>query len=141
MSVRLFTSEELVKLRNNPYTYKATPAQLRFTAAFKELFWNEYNNGILPRKIIENCGYDPDMLGVSRINGILFHIRETASKGDVFTSENKPRCKKQAMSDGIPLTPDGRINRLEQEVTYLRKEVEFLKKISSVRTSGKSVKS
>lgn len=141
MNIKRFTAEELAELRKNPYTYRATPAQLRFTAEFKERFWNEYNDGALPREIIEGCGYDPDVLGNSRINGILLHVREAATKGEGFRSESKPRRKKEIIADGTPSTPEEQLKKLEREVTYLRKEVEFLKKISSVRTSGKQVKS
>lgn len=141
MNIKRFTTEELAELRENPYTYKATPAQLRFTAEFKERFWNEYNNGALPREIIVNCGYDPEALGSSRINGILLHVREAATKGDGFRSESKPRSKKETVSKDTDLTPEGKIQKLEKELAYLRKEVEFLKKISSVKTFGKPVKS
>ena len=141
MNIKRFTTEELAELRENPYTYKATPAQLRFTAEFKEHFWNEYNNGALPREIIESCGYDPDVLGSSRINGILLHVREAASKGEGFRTESKPRSKKDTFFKETAPTPEGKIQKLEKELAYLRKEVEFLKKISSVKTLKKPVKS
>lgn len=141
MNVKRFTSEELAILRENPYTYKATPAQLKLTAEFKERFWSEYNKGILPKEILRECGYDPEMLGDSRINGILLHIRETASRGEEFRTENRPRTPKIRTEDCAPKSPDEEIKQLRSELKYIRKEVEFLKKISSARTSKRQVKS
>ena len=121
MNIKRFSADELATLRENPYTYKATPAQLRFTAEFKEHFWNEYNNGVLPKEILRSCGYDPEMLGDSRINGILLHIRETASKGENFRTESKPRAPKEATAENKPLTPEDELKQVKKELTYIRK--------------------
>ena len=141
MNIKRFTAEELEILRANPYTYKATPAQLRFTVEFKEHFWNEYENGVLPKDILRGCGYDPDVLGASRINGILLHIREAAGKGEGFRTESKPRSPRTAQPDSKPTSTEEELQQVKKELKYIRKEVDFLKKISSVRTSGKRVKS
>ena len=141
MNIKRFTAEELHILRANPYTYKATPAQIRFTAEFKEHFWSEYENGVLPKDILRDCGYDPDVLGSSRINGILLHIREVAGKGEGFRTESKPRSSCTATAGNKSASADEELQQIKKELKYIRKEVEFLKKISSVRTFGKRVKS
>ena len=141
MNIKRFTADELENLRANPYTYKATPAQIRFTAEFKEHFWNEYESGTLPKDILRSCGYDPEVLGVSRINGILLHIRKTAESGEDFRTESKPRTPRKVSSDDKPGSAEEELQKIKKELKYMRKEVEFLKKISSVRTSGKRVKS
>ena len=140
MDRKRFTEEEMTILRENPYTYKVTPGQLHFTAAFKERFWQEYCSGTTPREILRNCGYAPEILGDSRINGIQLHIRETAQKGEGFHTGSLPRKTKSVedCSTG-PRTAEEEFKQLKAEVQYLRKEVDFLKKISSIRTSGKSV--
>ena len=140
MDRKRFTEEEMAVLRENPYTYKVTPGQLHFTAAFKERFWQEYCSGTTPREILRNCGYDPEILGDSRINGIQLHIRETAQKGEGFHTGSLPR-KTISVEDCPtgPRTAEEEFKQLKAEVQYLRKEVDFLKKISSIRTSGKSV--
>ena len=53
MSKKVFTNEEVEMLRNNPYTYAVTPHILSFTKEFKELFWKEYQEGGIPRQILE----------------------------------------------------------------------------------------
>ena len=141
MSIRKFTEEEQKALRGNPYTFQATAAQLRFTAAFKEYFWAEYQSGVLPKEILRRCGYDPEMLGNSRVNGILLHIKQAAGSGDAFRSERKPRSPKPDSSGAEVVTCDEEIKQLKAELKYIRKEVDFLKKISSVRTSKGQVKS
>lgn len=46
-----------------------------------------------------------------------------------------PRSGKS--SDGNAQTTEDRVNKLQGEVGYLRQEIEFLKKISSIRTTRK----
>lgn len=60
---------------------------------------------------------------------ILLHIRETAAKGEGFRMESKLGSIEEELQ------------QIKKELRYIRKEVEFLKKISSVRTSGKRLKS
>ncbi|MEE3386370.1 MAG: HTH domain-containing protein [Prevotella sp.] len=135
-SNRLFSEEEMEILNENPYTYKVTQNQLHFTAKFKQLFWEKYCKGMTPRQIVAECGYDPEMLGTSRIMGIQQHICNAARKGESFHTGAQPRGPKKP-----PETPEEELKQLKGEVEYLRQEVDFLKKISSVRISGKPGKS
>lgn len=75
MSKKPFTAEEIIILRQNPFTYKVTNNTLSFTKEFKELFITEYNAGITPRQILANHGYDPEILGDRRIWGISQYLR------------------------------------------------------------------
>ena len=140
MERRKFSQEEIEVLKKNPYTYKVTATQIRFTAEFKKFFWAQYQNGILPREILIMCGYDPDILGSTRIGGILTHIKETVEAGEEFHAENRRRSLISSQKNK-PTDSTDEIKQLRSEVKYLRKEVEFLKKISSVKTFGKQVKS
>ncbi len=141
MKAKRFTDEEMAALRDNPYTYKVTPCQLHFTAEFKEHFWKEYCSGSTPREILKDCGYDTEVLGESRICGIQMHIREAAKAGEAFHSGSLPRQIKARSDHAEPKSQEEELRQLKTEVQYLRKEMDFLKKISSVRTSGKQVKS
>lgn len=132
---RLFTEEEMEALRSNPYTYKVTMQQLHFTAEFKQLFWDEYQKSKTPKEILTECGYDIFMLGDNRIQGIQEHICKAGRNGEVFHTGNMPR---EHMNPG---SPEDELRQLKGEVEYLREEVEFLKKISSARISGKRGKS
>lgn len=141
MEVKRFTGEEMDVLRSNPYTYKVTQCQLSFTTEFKELFWKHYNEGMTPRDILLSLGYDPDMIGDNRVNGIRMHIKKEFEKQGMFHSGRRLRSTSSSDNAGVPADPADEVRQLRNEVEYLRQEVEFLKKISSIKTSGKQVKS
>ena len=141
MEVKRFTGEEMDVLRSNPYTYKVTQCQLSFTTEFKELFWKHYNEGMTPKDILASLGYDPDMLGDNCVNGIRMHIKKEFEKQGRFSSGRKPRSASAGDDARMPTDPADEVRQLRSEVEYLRQEVEFLKKISSIKTSGKRVKS
>lgn len=134
MSRKVFTNEEVEMLRSNPYTYAVTPHILSFTKEFKELFWKEYREGEVPRQILEKHGYPADVLGKERIWGIAHTI-----KGQYYSEEGlREGSLKRNPSPGTPCaTTDEAVRRLQGEVQYLRQEIEFLKKISSVKTTRK----
>lgn len=141
MEVKRFTGEEMDALRQNPYTYKVTQCHLSFTAEFKELFWKHYNEGMTPKDILASLGYDPDVLGENRVNGIRRHIKEDSGKQDGFRNGRRPRSVSAGAGTNVPTDAADEVRQLRNEVEYLRQEVEFLKKISSIRTSRKQVKS
>ena len=136
MSKKPFTSEEIIILRQNPFTYKVTNSTLSFTKEFKELFITEYNAGVIPRQILANHGYDPEILGDRRIWGISQHLRAQYEDSGGCFSENGTVSKKTKNPDK-PLSEKDELRRLRQEVDYLKQEIEFLKKISSIRTTRK----
>ena len=141
MEVKKFTGEEMDALRANPYTYKVTQCHLSFTIEFKELFWKHYNEGMTPKDILLSLGYDPDVLGENRVNGIRIHIKNEFEKQGRFSSGRKPRSPSASVGGGDPMNPADEVRQLRGEVEYLRQEVEFLKKISSIKTSRKQEKS
>jgi len=58
MNRNKFTKREIQLIKNNPYTYKVTEAQICYTREFKEEFWRRYQAGGTPRIIVEALGYD-----------------------------------------------------------------------------------
>ena len=134
MSKKVFTNEEMEMLRSNPYTYAVTPHILSFTKEFKELFWKEYQEGEIPRHILEKHGYPADVLGKERIWGIAHTI-----KGQYYSEKGlREGSLKKNPSAGTPCaTTEEAVRRLQGEVQYLRQEIEFLKKISSIKTTRK----
>ena len=134
MSKKQFSDEEMDTLRQNPFTFNVTRNTLSFTKEFKELFLAEYKAGSIPRQILIDHGYDPEMLGNRRIWGISQHIRKQYDKyGEVHegVSHAKPRGQEKPQSDKDEL------KQLRHEVDYMKQEIEFLKKISSIRNTGK----
>lgn len=139
MSKKTFTPEEKELLLQNQYTYKVTDHTLSFTKEFKEIFIEKYKAGVIPRKILVDYGYDPDMLGDRRIWGIAQHLREQYVKNGGDFPENHPGARRSNKPKDplAPLSEKEELKQLRQEVDYLKQEMEFLKKISSIRTTRK----
>jgi hypothetical protein len=133
MSKIPFTDEQIKLLRENPYTYNVTPNTLYLTKAFKELFYKEYQDGKLPRQILEDHGYPQSVLGANRIWGIASVIKKEAQRPGGFSEGTVPN-KIMTLTE---TSQEDSIKQLQHEVEYLRQEVEFLKKISSIRNTRK----
>ena len=133
MSKIPFTDEQIKLLRENPYTFNVTPNTLYLTKEFKKLFYKEYQDGKLPRQILEDHGYPQSILGDNRIWGIASVIKKEANRPEGFSEGTSPKMVTPVPDD----TPETAIRHLQHEVDYLRQEVEFLKKISSIRNTRK----
>lgn len=138
MNRNKFTKREIQLIKNNPYTYKVTESQIFYTKEFKEEFWRRYQAGESPRSIVEALGYDPDMIGQYRINGLQINIQKQAQRPEGFT-EGKGRRKghKIELYDVDNHPSDETIIKMQHELLYLRQEVEFLKKITSIKDTKK----
>lgn len=81
MSRHLFTQEELAALCANPNTESASFSSVRFTDAFKAHVLTELRRGVTIREILTQAGYDPDVLGSSRMKSLCARIRADARIG------------------------------------------------------------
>lgn len=133
MSKVKFTPEQQEFLRNNPYTVNVTPDLLYLSKEFKELFYKEYQTGSLPREILHKYGYPTEILGKKRIWGIAYCIKKEYERNGFFTDIRSVAVR----NTSVPKAPEDRMKYLEHQVKYLTEEVEFLKKISSIRNTGK----
>lgn len=121
-----FTPQELTELKKNPYVKSVTTKMVRFTVAFKEKFWEQYQDGKSPKTILTDLGFDLDVLGESRINGILQHVKEAAGSSGGFRDVRQPSVLVEKMGD---LAPSKALVRMQHELEYMKQEVEFIKKI------------
>lgn len=133
MSKVKFTPEQQEMLRNNPYTVRITADILSLSKEFKELFYREYLSGAVPREIFRKCGYPVEVLGQQRIWGITNSIKKEFECNGSFHDIRSGKAARLS----VPQTTDEKIRKLEHQIDYLTQEVEFLKKISSIRTTGK----
>ena len=134
-----FNQEEIRILQENPNTASVTPSRLSVTLEAKKTILELYQSGWTTRRIIEELGYDPSMLGKQRTSNIVRNVRrEAESKNGLH--EGYLRTTGTRMSEEeieqLECNP-GSYAKLKNEVIYLRKEVEFLKKISQQVISGK----
>ena len=125
-----YTPKQIKELKANPYTLNVTKNKLYFTAKFKEDFWISYQAGNAPRKILSDFGYNLDLFEQKQIDSLVQRIKKQALSGNGFT-EGENRTKRVAMkaTDEIELSSPQSIERMQNELLYLRQEVEFLKKI------------
>ena len=90
-----------------------------------------------PKDILLSLGYDPNVLGENRVNGIRMHIKEESGKNDRFGNGRRSRNASTGVDINVPMDTADEVRQLRNEVEYLRQEVEFLKKISSIKISRK----
>jgi hypothetical protein len=131
-----YTEKQIRELEKNPYVFRATKHKLYYTAKFKEDFWVSYQAGNAPRKILTDFGFDLSMFGQKQIDSVVQHIKKQALSGNGF-SEGENRQRRVPMKSTIEeeLSSPQSIERMQNELLYLRQEVEFLKKIIAADNS------
>ena len=136
MSRRQFTEEQQRKLRQNPCVYSVTATRLSLTREFKELFMEACRTGGTPRQILEDHGFSVALIGERRFFSIPQHIREEFKKHGEFREGYSSRSNGENALEDHP-SGDDELKQLRHEVDYLKQEMEFLKKISSIRNTGR----
>lgn len=137
MANRSFTADELQHLKANPYTYWVTDSMISFTKEFKAEFWSRYQSGQRPRDIVKDLGYDPEVLGDMRISGIQHLIKKAAESGKGFTNAPLAGMPARRLTTVDYDPTKETVIQMQNEILYLKQEIEFLKKISSVKTTKK----
>ena len=80
-------------------------------------------------------GYDPDVLGEKRIDGISHLINKAVREGKGFREGTAPRTS--ILDEECPELTRENFLKMQHELLYLRQEMDFLKKISSIKDSRK----
>ena len=134
-----FTNEQVLMLSQNPYTYSVNRERLFLTKEFKEIFYAKYQAGEIPRQILADHGYAPEVLGKVRIWGISAHIKKEYKKYESFKEGYTPSrsTKTTSLPPKSAASEKDELKHLQHELDYLKQEVAFLKKISSIRTMRK----
>ena len=133
-----YTPKQIRELKANPYTYNVTKNKLYFTSKFKEDFWISYQAGNAPRKILTDLGYNLDYFEQKQIDSIVQRIKKQALSGNGFTEgENRQKRVPMKATSEEELSSPQSIERMQNELLYLRQEVEFFKKIIIADNSRK----
>lgn len=127
MSVKKFTYEEIIQLRNSPYVLEASPNQVHFSSEFKEKFWAGIQEGRRAEEVVAELGINPEILGKNRLNGLRSIIRHEIKAGKGFRDLNTYKAYHEGCT-----SPEVKIHYLEQQLAYKDQEIEFLKKIVSL---------
>ncbi len=133
-----YTEKQIKELKKNPYVLKVSKHRLYYTAKFKEEFWISYQAGNSPRKILSDFGFDLSIFGQKQIDSLVQHIKKQALSGNGFSEgENRQRRSPMKATNETELSSPQSIERMQNELLYLRQEVEFLKKIIIADNSEK----
>ena len=127
-----FTSEEQIELLKNPYTRTVTDSMIKFTDEFNDLFIKRHSQGIGPSMIFKDCGYNLNILGNKRIVNYYNRLRRTYRYQSLIAQTHLAENTKDIKKDYNSMPPSIAVEAMRHEITYLRQEVEFLKKIISL---------
>ena len=131
-----FTEEEISILKENPYTLKVAENRFSLTLEAKKKILELSNTGLTYRQIVEQLGYDSRILGTDRTKNIVRGVlRDVEALHEGYLRTAGTRMSEEGL-EKLDCNPAS-YNKLKNEVIYLRKEVEFLKKISQQVISGK----
>lgn len=128
MSKKTFTANEVKQLSANPYVKSVSTKGITYTDEFKQLFIASNQQGKLPRDIFEACGFDVQIIGMTRIKAAgtrwRASYREQGSLGlhDARATHSGRPLKRE-------LTLEEKNARLEAQIHLLQAENELLKKI------------
>jgi len=126
VEAKIFTLEEQRELAANPYVEKVSETTITYTEKFKEEFAMDYAAGKGPSAILREHGFDPAVLGKDRKDGLVKRTKEYSLRIGGFGDARKENTERPRKKE---LTAGEKIQRLEQQVRYLKQENEFLKKI------------
>lgn len=127
MAKRLFSEDEMARLRSNTHVIDVKPSVIYFTAEFKQLFWERHLAGKKPAAIFMEFGIDPEILGSTRVAGFPGAIRTMLKAGKGFRDSRHMRD-----ADTRFMSKDVMIEYLRQQLEYKDQEIDFLKKIVSL---------
>ena len=130
------TPEQIRMLKNNPNIVKVTPRQVHYTQTFKNYFCREYAKGRSSTEIFREQGIDPKVLGETRVSTMrtYYNSVKSAFPGKeqlALEGKNPYRNKKGSGHTELHTNADimHMIGKLQQQIQYLEKETDFLKKI------------
>lgn len=128
MSNKIFTEKELEILTQNKYVKKISVKGITYTEEFKRIFIIEYERGKIPRTIFEEYGFEPNILGIERINSSGKRWRKSYKEKGVL-GLNDTRKENTGRPRIRELSTKEKLDRLKVENKLLKAENELLKKI------------
>ena len=126
MGVNNFSDEQVKELEKNPYVKKISIKSITYSEEFKELFWIDLQNGMMPGNIFRKYGFDPRMLGPLRTNNFTYRVRKEAAREEGFKDTRSTNSGRPSTKD---LTIEEQLERLKQKNKILQQEIDFLKRV------------
>ena len=125
--MKKYTQKHIKELKQNPYTFKVDEQRIFFTVEFKKIFWRKYQAGMSPRAIFKELDYSLDYFGQKQIDSIVQRIKKEAMAGE-FTEGYSRNNRMKIKESEEDISPQN-IKQIQNELLYLRQEVDFLKKV------------
>lgn len=125
--MKKYTKKQIKELKQNPYTFKVDEQRIFFTVEFKKIFWRKYQAGMSPRAIFKELDYNLDYFGQKQIDSIVQRIKKEAMAGE-FTEGYSRNNRMKIKEPEEDISPQN-IKQIQNELLYLRQEVDFLKKV------------
>jgi transposase len=128
MSKKTFTDKEIKLLSANPYVKTVSAKGITYTDDFKRIFISEKEKGKFSRQIFEECGFDTEIIGMTRIHAASKRWQATYKKnGVVGLSDTRTRNSGRPRERELSL--EEKNAHLEAQLHLLKAENELLKKI------------
>ncbi len=125
--MKKYTRKQIKELKSNPYTLQIDDQRIFFTIEFKKAFWTKYQAGMSPRAIFRELNYNLDYFGQKQIDSIVQRVKKEAMTGE-FTEGYSRNNRMKIAEPSSDITPQN-IKQMQNELLYLRQEVDFLKKV------------
>lgn len=130
------TEEQISMLSKNPNVVEVTPRQVHYTQTFKNYFCREYAKGRSSTEILREQGIDPKVLGDTRVSSLRTYynnVKRAFPGREMLSLEGKNPYRGEKGSGHTELQTNAdmihMIGKLQQQIQYLEKETDFLKKI------------
>lgn len=128
-----FTDEEIEILKANPFTSKVDRRHIWYTLEFQNLFLTRYEAGDTATEIFTDFGYDPAILGPHRIYNFPRRLYSKLRNGRGLTEGSGTSKTPNPLNIDYNTMPSQQaVSAMQRELTYLRQQVEFLKKITEL---------
>lgn len=136
MTKQRFNQEQIEILSLNSYVVSVCATKITYSMAFKKYAIEQADKGMKSPMIFQSCGFDPDMLGKTRMYAALKAFKkEAASPQGLHEPRGKSREEKLAAFAKEKLSQKHTktaIRELQNRIVHLEQQVEFLKKIQSL---------
>lgn len=135
-----FTQEQIAVLEQNIYTHHVTPDRIVFTVAFKEFFTEHAKiPKMTTKKILHAAGYDPAFFSDKSLDALRQRILKEAASPEGFKIpkglSSAERTAQFAAKNLAKQNTDASIKELQERIVHLEQQIEFLKKISHIRSN------
>lgn len=126
MSRKIFTTEEVEKLKRNGNVKSISKRSIVLTKECKEMLYERIQKGEKLAAVLDEIGLDSEVLGQGRVLGIIQKLRRHGEREEGFASlRNVPKSKEQVTQ--------AKIKKLESKLATAEQTIEFLKKTNQLR--------